>query len=320
MTVAELVTFGETMALLDAPTAGPLRHAAHLTLSIGGAESNVAIAAQRLGAHTMWFGRVGDDELGARVLREIRGEGVSVSAVIDAEATTGLMVKERTGQRSVRVRYYRAGSAGSRLQPSDVDPTAVSNARILHLTGITPALSASARDTVYAAVATARDSGTIVSIDLNYRQALWTPLEFAATMRDLVASSDIVFGSADEVNHLLGRPLVESEERAEALARLGPRQCVVKLGDQGCVASVDGEVFAYPALPVQVVDTIGAGDAFVAGWLATFLRTPDDIATIARNANACGALACTVPGDWESAPSLTELAKFISHGDEPVTR
>jgi 2-dehydro-3-deoxygluconokinase len=320
MATAELVTFGETMALLDAPTAGPLRHAAHLTLSIGGAESNVAIAARRLGAETMWFGRVGDDEFGARVLREIRGEGVRLGAVIDDAASTGLMVKERTGPGRVRVRYYRAGSAGSRLQPADVDAAAVANARILHVTGITPALSASARNTVHTAVAAARRAGTVVSVDLNYRQALWAPRDFAATMRDIVASSDIVFGSADEVDHLIGRRLAGSEERVEALADFGPGQCVVKLGAQGCVAGVDGDVFAHPAFTVPVVDTVGAGDAFVAGWLATLLRTPADVPAILRNANACGAFACTVPGDWESAPSLTDLIEFVAQRDESVTR
>jgi 2-dehydro-3-deoxygluconokinase len=317
---AELVTFGETMALLDAATAGPLRHAAHLTLSVGGAESNVAIAARRLGTDTMWFGRVGDDELGTRVLREIRGEGVRVGAIVDDAANTGLMVKERTGRQRVRVRYYRAGSAGSRLQPTDVDAAAVSNARILHLTGITPALSASARETVLEAVATARSSGTIVSVDLNYRQALWTAHEFAATMLDIVASSDVVFGSAHEVDHLLGERLAGPEERVEALAQLGPRQCVVKLGEQGCVASVDGMLFRHSAFAVPAVDTIGAGDAFVAGWLATLLRTPEDVSTIVRNANACGAFACTVPGDWESTPSLADLVEFVAQRDEPVTR
>ena len=317
---AELVTFGETMALLDASRAGPLRHAAHLTLSVGGAESNVAIAARRLGTDTMWFGRVGNDELGARVLREIRGEGVRVAAVIDDAANTGLMVKERTAQQRVRVRYYRANSAGSRLQPTDVDAAAVANARILHLTGITPALSASASETVQYAVATARASDTLVSIDLNYRQALWAPSEFAATMRELVASADIVFGSAHEVDHLLGQQSASSEERVEALALLGPRQCVVKLGGQGCIASIDGTLLRHAAFPVPVVDTIGAGDAFVAGWLATFLRAPDDVLGIVRNANACGAAACTVPGDWESAPSLADLDEFIAQRGEPVTR
>jgi 2-dehydro-3-deoxygluconokinase len=196
----------------------------------------------------------------------------------------------------------------------------VSNARILHLTGITPALSASARETVRRAVATAHSSGTVVSVDLNYRQALWTPREFAAAMRDIVASSDVVFGSAHEVDHLLGQRLAGPEERVAALARLGPRQCIVKLGEQGCVASVDGTLFRHASFPVPVVDTIGAGDAFVAGWLATLLRTPNDVPTIVRNANACGAFACTVPGDWESAPSLADLTEFVEQRDDPVTR
>ena len=313
----ELVTLGETMALVSPPAGASLRHAGELTLSVGGAESNVAIAARRLGVDCAWIGRVGADELGERVLREIRGEGVRVMAVVDPDARTGLMVKDRRSAVRTRVWYYRAGSAGSRLEAGDVDAAAVVGARILHLTGITPALSASAHAAVRHAAGLARQAGAVISIDLNYRRALWPPERFAATLRELVASADIVFGSLDEVAHLLGAdPAAGPDTLATELAELGPDRCVVKLGERGAVASVEGTLYRQPAFPVPVVDTVGAGDAFVAGWLSGQLRDPDDVPALLRIANACGAFACTAPGDWESAPTQADLDDFLAEGDQ----
>src|SRR6478752_6967275 len=139
-TPASVVTIGETMALLTAPSGRQLRSGSCLPVGIGGAESNVAIGLARLGVPATWISRIGDDAFGALVTREIRGEGVRVIAHRDPHAPTGLMVKEHRGGTPWRVRYYRAGSAASRLTPADIDDTAVADADVLHLTGITPAL------------------------------------------------------------------------------------------------------------------------------------------------------------------------------------
>jgi 2-dehydro-3-deoxygluconokinase len=142
--VGSVVTMGETMALLDAPASGRLGPGAALPLGLGGAESNVAIGLARLGVGCTWVSRVGDDALGAFLTREIRAEGVRVVATRDPGAPTGLMIKELRGGRPSRVRYYRRGSAASRLAPADVDEpdvaAAIVSATVLHLTGITAAL------------------------------------------------------------------------------------------------------------------------------------------------------------------------------------
>jgi len=144
-----LVTLGETMALFTADRVGPLRHATTMRVGIAGAESNVAIGVRRLGHPAAWIGRVGSDELGQLVLGRLRAERVEVdAAVVDPEAPTGLMVKEHRTADLARVVYYRRGSAGSRLAPGDLDEARIRGARVLHLTGITPALSASARSDV----------------------------------------------------------------------------------------------------------------------------------------------------------------------------
>lgn len=137
-----VVTLGETMGLLTPPAAPRLRDGAQMTLGIGGAESNVAIALARLGLPSTWISRVGDDDLGTLITREIRAEGVTVLAERDPVFPTGLMVKEGRGGRTTRVRYYRAGSAASRLDAAEVEryAQAVADAAVLHVTGISPAL------------------------------------------------------------------------------------------------------------------------------------------------------------------------------------
>jgi 2-dehydro-3-deoxygluconokinase len=309
-----LLAVGETMALLTAAEVGRLRHASSLTLGVAGAESNVAIGARRLGCPAAWVGRVGDDELGELVVTRIRAEGVDVDGVVrDPAAPTSLMLKERRTAQIVRVSYYRRNGPGARLQPDDLDPGQVQAAGILHLTGITPALSDSAKATVEHAIELARAAGVPVSFDLNYRSALWPPDQAAAVCRGLAARADLVFAGDDEAE-LLGLA-GDPADLARGLAQLGAGHAVVKLGERGAVAFVDGTVHTVDPVPVQAVDPVGAGDAFVAGYLAETLAgrpVADRLATAA----ACGAFAVTVPGDWEGLPSRPELAAL---GGRPGT-
>jgi len=301
-----LLAVGETMALLTAAEVGRLRHAGSLTLGVAGAESNVAIGARRLGCPAAWVGRVGNDELGELVVSRIRAEGVDVAGVVrDPDAPTSLMLKERRTADLVRVLYYRRHGPGARLRPDDLDPAQIAAAGLLHLTGITPALSDSARATVDHAVELARSAGVPVAFDLNYRSALWPPDQAAAVCRDLAARADIVFAGDDEAEllGLAGDPAA----LARGLAELGSGHALVKLGERGAVAFVDGRAYTADPVPVQAVDPVGAGDAFVAGYLAELLAgrpVEERLATAA----ACGAFAVTVPGDWEGLPSRDELA------------
>ena len=316
----DVLTLGETLALLRPCEIGALRHVHELRLSVGGSESNVAVGVARLGGRAAWVGRVGDDELGARVLREIRGEGVDVHAVVDPEAPTALMIKEQRNSQQTKVSYYRRDSAGSRLQSGDLPPGAVADATVLHLSGITPGLSATARALVEEAGGAARDAGTLVSLDLNYREALWSAKEFGAAMRELLPGVDLVFGSPHEVEHVLGGRAGPPQEQLEALAAFGPAEAVLKLGADGAVVLVDGVLHERRAVEVRVVDTVGAGDAFVAGWLADLVNRPEDVAGRLSTAIACGAYACTVPGDWEGAPTRGDVESLLRPSDDEVQR
>jgi 2-dehydro-3-deoxygluconokinase len=313
-----VVTLGETMALVRPTEIGSLRHATNLVLGVGGAESNVAIALRRLGVATSWLGRVGDDSLGERVLREIRAEGVDVWGIVDEDAPTGLMVKERPTGSSTAVHYYRSGSAGSRLNAADVPEGWVAGAALLHITGITVLVSDTARDCVRHAVGRAKADGVDVSFDINYRSALAAPGVAGPVLREFAELADLVFGGTEELSLLYpdGDP---ADAAARLLDRGSAAQVVVKRGADGAAVHFGDDVVEASGFPIDPVDTVGAGDAFVAGYLSAQLAGLDLVSSLER-ANACGAMACLVPGDWEAAPTLRELDAFLDSGADPVRR
>lgn len=305
-----LVTIGESLALLTTRDPGRLRHAHELLLGVGGAESNAAIGVARLGGAATWIGRVGDDELGQLIARTLRAEQVTAAAIVDPAVPTSVMLKERTSAAGARVSYYRAGGPGARLTPADLDRELIAAAGVLHLTGITPALSASARETVEVAARTARAAGVPVSFDVNFRSRLWSAAEASPVLRALAAQADHLFVGHDEAV-ALGWP-GDPAEVGRALLAEGPQVVVVKLGADGALAvSADGELPVAP-VPIVPVDPVGAGDAFAAGYLAELLAGLP-LAERLRTAAVCGAAACTARGDWEALPTRAELARF----DEP---
>jgi 2-dehydro-3-deoxygluconokinase len=312
-----LVTLGETMAALTAPGIGPLRHHPSLELHIGGAESNVAIAVARLGGGASWVGRVGDDELGDLVLAQLRGEGVDVRhALRDPDAPTGLMIKTRRTATVGHVLYYRAGSAGSRLQPSDVPVDRVRAAGVLHVTGITPALSPTARAATFAAVEEARAAAVPVSFDVNHRASLWRDVDPGPVLAELAARADVLFAGEDEAAVLGAEG--DLERVVTALARLGPASVVLTRGARGVLALIDDALVEVPPHAVAAVDPVGAGDAFVGGYLTELLAGADAKTRLATAA-ACGAFAVTVPGDWEGLPTRADLT-LLGRPDGTVVR
>lgn len=310
--MSRIVTIGETMALARTTEIGSLRHASGLALGIGGAESNAAIGLRRLGVDTAWLGRVGDDPLGERIARELRAEGLEVHAVVDPGAPTGLMLKERPSAASTAVHYYRRGSAGSRLAPDDIPAGWIEDADLLHVTGITPLLSDTARAAVLSAVERARAAGIPVSFDVNYRSALATAAVAGPILREIAERASLVFGGVEELA-LMG------PDAEDALLAAGVSRVVVKRGPDGAAVRTAHGTTEAPGFRIDALDTVGAGDAFVAGFLSAVLEGLDLPDTLVR-ANACGAMACLVPGDWEAAPTRRELDRFLAGGGDPVRR
>jgi len=308
-------TFGETMALVRAES-GPWETAGSGAIGIGGADSNVAIGLARLGVEVSWLGRVGDDALGRRVVRDLRAEGVDVHAPI-CPARTGLMIKQKRTPHTSEVMFYRADSAGSTLSPQDVPRDAVATADLVHVTGITAALSPSARATVDAVVDLARSEGVPVSFDVNHRPSLWHGENPVPVYRSLAERSDIVFAGEDEAHLLLGTTTGDPLVLAQAIVALGPTEVLIKSGSRGSSGVVGGEEITAPAISVPVVDTVGAGDAYVAGYLAARLAG-DEAGERIRLATTVGAFACLHIGDWEGLPRRDDL--HLLHSSDPVTR
>jgi 2-dehydro-3-deoxygluconokinase len=199
------------------------------------------------------------------------------------------------------------------MTPGDLDATYLASGRYLILSGITPALSASCRETVFAAAEMARAAGVTVVLDPNMRFKLWSRDEARSVIRDLAGHADVVLPGLDEAELLTG----ESDARtaATALRVLGPRMIVVKLGDRGALALTDAGFVESPGFAIpRVVDPVGAGDAFAAGFLTGQVRGRDLAESLALG-NRCGALAMLVPADQEGLPRWEEVAGPAWTGD-----
>jgi 2-dehydro-3-deoxygluconokinase len=306
----DVLTLGETMVLFTPEQSGSMKHQQTYKKSLGGAESNVAIALSRLGHDVGWHSKLGADPHGEYINSFVRGEGVDTSTVeFTADAPTGLMFKERRALGESSVYYYRHGSAASTMTPADLPDDAIETADYLHLTGITPALSESCRETTFEAIEHARGADTTVSFDPNIRHKLWeSEEEMRRTLLELVEGSDVVLPGIEE-----GRALFDAEtpeKIAAACREHGAAIAVVKLGAEGALVD-DGERTHVPGYEVErVVDPIGAGDGFAAGFLDGRLRGMGAVEA-ARRANAVGAFATTVTGDVEGLPTERELDVFL---------
>jgi 2-dehydro-3-deoxygluconokinase len=303
----DVLTVGETMAALRAT--GPIRLGAPMQLSIAGAESTVAIGLARLGHRAGWVGRVGADEFGQLVLRTLRAEQVDIThAQIDRDGrATGLLARETIVGGITRVTYHRAGSAGSAIRTADIVPALRPTIRILHLTGITPALGRDAADAVFTAAQSARALGVTVCFDVNYRSQLWPADQARETLLPIVRYADILFASHNELPLIADEPYLDEQDMLCAVRARGTREVVVTRGGDGASAStVDGTV-TVPATVVPVVDVVGAGDSFVAGYLSGLLDGLDVRGRLQRAA-AVSAFSVATNGDWEGLPTRPDLA------------
>ncbi|WP_407357922.1 sugar kinase [Microbacterium sp. LTA6] len=262
-----IVCVGETMALIT-PTGAALADADAATLGLAGAESNVAAGIVSAGHRSAWASRLGDDPLGSRIASELSDRGIELWVQRDADAPTGVMFKD-PGAEGSTVYYYRAGSAAASMAPGFLAADQLAGVRIVHTTGITPALSASCRAMVDELFTEARAAGALVSFDVNDRRPLWSMADAAATLARLADASDICFVGRDEAERIWG-----TRTATEIRSHLpGCDLLVVKDGEIGATAfHGDAEPVFVPAPQVDVVEPVGAGDAFASGFLAATLE------------------------------------------------
>lgn len=299
-TTPRLITIGETMMMLTPEYAEPLATARTVSLHPGGAESNVASHAAHLGIPSAWVSRVGDDVLGHRIRRSIADHGVDIRWVsCDSTAPTGVYFKDP----GHGVLYYRRGSAASRMDPAAVARVPLEDAAIVHLSGITPALSVSCAelvDAVFKRVALSRAS---LSFDVNYRPSLWPVGAAAPALRGLANRADIVFVGLDEANALWG---CSTPDDVRTILP-DPERLIVKDGDVGATEFSAGSQMFEPAIPTEVIEAVGAGDAFAAGYLSAALRDSSTRDRL-RSGHERARLVLLSTSDFVAAPPPTESA------------
>ncbi|WP_199036513.1 sugar kinase [Glycomyces salinus] len=300
----EVLCLGESMVVLAPAPHHDLRRAPELKIGVAGAESNVAISLALLGARSGWRGKVGDDPFGERVTDALAAAGVDAGGVqVDPERPTGVYFKN-PGPDGTRVHYYRSGSAASTMAPGHL--RGAEPPRILHLSGITPALSGSCRALVEELLVDRALAPAQVSFDVNYRPALW-PVETAGpVLADLADRADIAFVGLDEAETLWG-----AESPDDVRERLpGAGTLVVKDGGAG-VTCFSGDDRRYsPAESVEIVEPVGAGDAFAAGFLYGRLKGAGDAQSM-RLGHRLAAGALQTVGDLAAPPDPATVTSIL---------
>lgn len=302
MSAVDVLTLGETMISFRTPG---LAVGAPATVHVAGAESNVAIGLARLGHRARWVGTLSADALGDLVAETLASEGVDTAFVRrDASRSASAMVLEAPRDQARRATYLRRGAAGAQLTSDDALAALAAGARWVHVTGITPALSASARSAWLTLIERAAAVGIAVCLDVNFRGQLWSREDARAALAQVVGWVTTLVASDDELD-LVASGTDEDALVSDLLDR-GVREVVVTRGERGASAYRRGEVEHAAAIPVRAVDAIGAGDALTAGFLSGQLDGLGLAECLARGVRM-GAACVASAGDWEGLPTRAGL-------------
>ncbi|MCM3549827.1 sugar kinase [Alkalihalobacillus clausii] len=302
----DVITLGDAMISFSPNATGPLKFVHSFERRVGGAELNVAIGCSRLGLKTGWITRLGKDEFGQHIQTFARGEGVDVSEtkLVDGYATS-LNFKEIMANGAGRTLYYRNPSPTETLKPEDLQPSYFQQAKILHLTGIYPAVSPGNMAVTKQAIKLAKENGVKVAFDPNIRLRLWSKEEARLALYPLLQEVDILLTGDEEMEIILG-----TSNPAEIIAettKLGIDLVAIKRGEHGSVGSYQGKVVeAAPVPAAKVVDTVGAGDGFDAGLLYGYLQGWP-LERMLTFANTIGSMVVSIVGDNEGLPYLEEV-------------
>jgi 2-dehydro-3-deoxygluconokinase len=293
----DLATFGETMLRLSPPSGERLETVNSLQLRTAGAESNVAIAATRLGVSSVWFSKLPDTPLGRRVTNEVRQHGVEPRIEWDEEARQGsYYIEQGVPPRPTTVIYDRADAAITTALPTAQFQSAVRDAKIFYTSGITPALSETLYETTIDLLKTAQQTETTTAFDLNYRSKLWSAADARETYESLFEGVDILVAAERDIHNVLKRQGSPDQLAAGLAADFGFETVIVTRGANGALAVHDGVTYEQPAFETETVDPIGTGDAFIGGYLARQIAG-DSVSEALSYAAATAALKRTIKGD-----------------------
>ena len=305
----DTISIGEAMAELSPTNSDNPDQSGGYLLGWGGDTSNVMIGLSRLGKKVGYITKVGDDELGHGLLKMWKDDNVDTTRVkISKDGWTGLYLVslQNRGQRSFT--YFRKGSAASLLRPSDLDVKYLKNTRLLHVSGISQVISKTCHDSISKAITIVRDNGGLISYDPNIRTKLLPLEEIRKIVLETLPLVDILLPSIDDAVLLYGRKT--ASELTRRLLSMGPKVVALKMGSNGCiVGAVSGRHYRLRGHLVSNIDTTGAGDAFDAGFLASYLDG-DDVVASAANGNVVAALKVQQLGATRGLPTLTEVKAF----------
>ncbi len=299
----DVVTFGETMLRLSPPDHQQIEQASQFSFFSGGTESNVAVGLARLVARVAWFSRLPDNPLGHVVINSIRQHRVDTSySILADDGRMGLyFAEEHLPPRSINVIYDRADSSMSRMQPDEIPESLFTERRTrwLHMTGITLALSESARAAAGRALELAVTTGTSISFDVNYRSKLWDPQTARDAMLPFLEVAQIIFIPQRDAQVLFDLP--EDQQAQDVLHWLHERYpsaviAMTRGADGSSACDVTGQIMYQPAFNTTPVSRIGTGDAFDAGFLYAHLMEWDVSQSLAWG-NAAAALKYSIAGD-----------------------
>lgn len=302
----DVITIGDALIAMTPLSTGRLRFVHRFERKVGGAELNVAIGCARLGLKAGWISRLGNDEFGHHILQFARGEGIDTTHVqlVDG-CPTSLYFKEMFDDGRVASYYYRQNSPTSTMRPEHIDESYVEQGKIVHVTGVFPAVAESNREVLLQLLRLAKKHGKLVTFDPNIRLKLWTPDEARQTLLSLMPYIDVVLAGEEEAELLVGT--AEPDEVFRKFEELGVRHVVIKRGERGAIGYRHGEVLDHPAIPARVVvDTVGAGDGFVVGYLYGLLQQWD-LQRCLHLANLIGSIVVGVRGDNEGLPYLDDI-------------
>lgn len=306
----DVITIGDAMVAMCPKEKGPILFCNTFERKIGGAELNVAIGCARLGLKSGWISRLGQDDFGKHILKTVRGEGIDTSQVELVEGyQTSVYFREVMANGDSRSFYYREKSPTSTMTAESLDENYFRNSKVLHITGVFPSINDNNKEILLKAVELAKKNNLLISFDPNIRLKMWTKSQAREFINKFLSEVDILLVGDEEISIL-----IDEEDTNEAIKKfhdMGIDKVVVKRGAKGAIGSDGSNIYDVAAIkPKALIDTVGAGDGFAAGFLSAYLKG-DSFEESIEFANAVGSLVVGIEGDNEGLPYYEDVLAHL---------
>lgn len=306
----DVITIGDAMVAMCPKEKGPILFCNTFERKIGGAELNVAIGCARLGLKSGWISRLGQDDFGKHILKTVRGEGIDTSQIELVEGyQTSVYFREVMANGDSRSFYYRENSPTSTMTAESLDENYFRNSKVLHITGVFPSINDNNKEILLKAVELAKKNNLLISFDPNIRLKMWKKSQAREFINKFLSEVDILLVGDEEISIL-----IDEEDTNEAIKKfhdMGIDKVVVKRGAKGAIGSDGSNIYDVAAIkPKALIDTVGAGDGFAAGFLSAYLKG-DSFEESIEFANAVGSLVVGIEGDNEGLPYYEDVLAHL---------